>query len=292
MDIEKLKRAGAIAKEVVAYARGMVKKGMPLLEIADKIESKIRELKANPAFPVNLSINEIAAHATPSANDETRASGLLKIDIGVHIDGYVADTAFSLDLEGDEENKRLIAAAEEALKHGVKEINIGTPLKKIGKAIESAIKSYNVQPIQNLSGHSIEQYDLHSGITIPNYDNHQETEIAQGVYAIEPFATSGLGEVKDGKPSGIYHLEKPGNVRDSFAREVLAFIEEEYATLPFCSRWIHHKFGSRGLIALKRIEEAGLLHHYSQLVEKSGKKVAQAEHTVLLTKKEKIVTTL
>ncbi|MBX4212225.1 type II methionyl aminopeptidase [Candidatus Pacearchaeota archaeon] len=292
MDQDKLIKAGKIANEAVAYAKTIAKKGAPLLEIAEKIESKIRELKGKPAFPVNLSINEIAAHATPAYKDETKASGLLKIDIGVHVDGYVADTAFSIDLENDEENKKLISAAEEALEKALKEIKIGTELRKIGKAIETAIKSHNAQPIQNLSGHSIERYDLHSGITIPNYDNQQEIKIEQGVYAIEPFATSGFGSVKDGKPSGIYHLENPGNVRDSFAREVLLYIAEEYSTLPFCSRWLCNKFGSRALIAIKRIEEAGLLHHYSQLVEKSGKKVAQAEHTVLLTKKEKVITTL
>ena len=291
-EIDKIKKAGSIASQVVKYSKSIIKPGMPLLEIAEKIESKIIELGAKPAFPVNLSINEIAAHDTPSYNDTRLAHGLLKVDIGVHIDGFAADTAFTIDLENNEENKKLIRAAEEALKSGTEIIKLNCTLSEIGSAIEKAIKSKGFQPIQNLSGHSIEQYNLHAGITIPNFDNSSQHKLTRGLYAIEPFSTTGLGSVRNGKPSGIYHLEKAGAVRDNLARKVLAFIAEEYETFPFCSRWIVKKFTSRAIIALKRIEEAGLLHHYPQLIEKSNSKVAQAVHSVLLTSKEKVITTL
>jgi len=291
-DIKDIKLAGEIAKKVVDYAKSIIKPKMPLIEIANKVDAKIEELKAKPAFPINLSINEIAAHNTPSWNDETLASGLLKVDIGVQINGWTADTAFSLDLDNNEENKKLIKAAELAVKAGTDKIALGIKVNEIGKDIEKAIKSQGFNPIINLSGHSITQYDLHAGITIPNVDNSQTFELIEGVYAIEPFATNGLGSVKDGKPSGIYKLEKEGNVRDNFAREVLQFIVDEYQTLPFCSRWIYKKFGSRGLLALRLIEQAGVLHHYSQLIESGKGKVAQAEHTVLLLQKEKVITTL
>ncbi|MFH1290374.1 MAG: type II methionyl aminopeptidase [Nanoarchaeota archaeon] len=289
--IKKLKQAGEIAKKVKAFAREIIKKDVPLIEIANKIDTKIKELGGKPAFPLNLSINEVAAHSTPAFNDETLAHGLLKVDVGIHVDGYVADTAFSLDLENNEENCSLIEAAEAGLKAAIDIISPTTELQQIGKAIEDAIKQKGFQPIINLSGHSVDQYDLHSGITIPNYDNSQDFEIGQGSFAIEPFATSGHGRVRDGRPSGIYHLESEAQVRDPFAREVLAYIKEHYKTLPFCSRWLVKKFGSRALIALKRLEEAKILHHYPQLVEVDKKPIAQAEHTVILTKEEKIVTT-
>lgn len=291
-EIEALKKAGTIAKQTVAYAKSLIKPDMSLLEIAEKIEAKVYELGGKPAFPVNLSINEIAAHSTPSFDDPEKARDLLKVDIGVHVNGFVADTAFSIDLSNNQENKKLIEAAESALDSALSTISLNAELREIGNAIEKEIKARGFVPIQNLSGHSISEYDLHAGITIPNYDNSQQKKLSPGVYAIEPFSTSGLGLVRDGKLSGIYHIEKEGNVRDLFAREVLHFIEEEYQTLPFCSRWIHKKFGSRGLLALRRIEEAGLLHHYPQLIEKNNGKVAQAEHTVILTEKEKIITTL
>lgn len=290
-EIEKLKQAGEIAKKIKSFAKGIIKPKMSLIEIANQVDAKIEELGGKPAFPLNLSINEIAAHATPAFNEETLAHGLLKFDVGVHVDGYVADTAFSIDLEGSEENKKLIEAAESGLNAALETASSKATLQEIGRAIENAIKEKGAQPIINLSGHSIDQYNLHSGITIPNYDNAQDFEIGSGSFAIEPFATSGAGRVKDGKPSGIYHLESEGQVRDAFAREVLAHIKEEYSTLPFCSRWLVKKFGSRALIALKRLEEANILHHYPQLIETDRKPVAQAEHTIILTDKEKIITT-
>lgn len=285
------KKAGKIASEVVKYARAFIKKDMPLLEIAEKIESKIVELGGKPAFPVNLSINEIAAHYTPSYNDETKANGLLKVDLGVHVNGLVADTAFSLDLENSEENKKLIEAAELALKKATEKIALGVELGKIGAEVEKAVKSFHFLPIQNLSGHALGEFEVHAGLTIPNYDTLQKTEIVEGAYAIEPFSTNGFGAVRDGKPSGIFRIEKAGSVRDNVARDVLAFAVEEYQTLPFCSRWIYKKFGTRGLLALRRIEEAGILHHYPQLIERNNGKVAQAEHTIIITDKEKIITT-
>lgn len=293
-EIEKIKKAGKIAQEVVAYAKEIVKPGVELFEVASKIDEKIEELGGKPAFPVNLSVNEIAAHSTPKPGDTDVARGLLKVDIGVHVDGYVADTAFSVNLDsGDESevNKKLIGAAEEALEHALHTLEEGVRLRDVGLAVQRAISSKDLLPIVNLSGHEIKRYDLHAGLTIPNYDNGSDIELEEGLYAVEPFATNGVGKIRDGKPSGIYIVQNEGNVRDSFAREVLNFIDEEYKGLPFCSRWINRKFGGRGLLALRQIEQAGILHQYAQLVEAGGGKVAQAEHSVFLFKGEKFVTT-
>jgi methionyl aminopeptidase len=290
-EINKIKDAGKIAKQVIDYAKSIISPGMPLLEIANKIDKKIIELNAKPAFPVNLSIDEIAAHSTPSWDDKTLAHGLLKVDIGIHLDGYVADTSFSIDLDNKEENKRLIQSVEEALQKALEKADIDIRLGEIGKIIEKTISSAGFQAVRNLSGHSIERYNLHSGITVPNFNNPSNEEFSSGVYAVEPFATNGLGAVRDGKPSGIFSVSKEGNVREESSREVLSFILKEYKTLPFCSRWIYEKFGSKGLLALRRIEMAGILHQYPQLVERGAGVVAQAEHTMILTPKEKIITT-
>ena len=290
-EIEKYKKAGKITSEVVEYAKGIVKKDMLLLELAGKIEQKIYDLGGKPAFPVNLSINEVAAHATPSYNDDSKAHGLLKVDIGVHIEGFAADTAFSVDLENSETNARLIHAAQEALNEGLKIVKHKIELREIGKVISERIKSKGFTPVVNLSGHAIKEYDLHAGVNVPNYDNGDDSELEEGVYAIEPFSTNGSGKVIDGRMSGIYQLTKEGNVRDNMAREVLSFIAEEYQTLPFCSRWIYNKFGTRGLIGLRFIEQAGLLHSFAQLVEINKGTVAQAEHTIIVQGNEVIVTT-
>ena len=225
-ELAQLKHAGSIAVESIAFARKFIVRGMPLLEIAERIEEHIVQLGGKPAFPVNLSINEIAAHATPALGDTAVARGLLKVDIGVQMEGSIADTAFTLDLEQLPENAQLIVAAEQALKAAVQfvEQEHAPAIREIGRIIANTITQHHAQPVTNLSGHSIESYEIHAGVTLPNYDNAQEKVLGIGVYAIEPFATerSGAGQVRDGKMSGIYALVKEGAVRDTFTREVLA----------------------------------------------------------------------
>jgi len=291
-DEEKIIEAGKIASQVKKYAKEIIKKDMPLLEIAEKIEEKIIELGGKPAFPTNLGINDITAHYTPSYNDNTLTSGLLKVDFGVHVGGWIADTAFSIDFENSEENKNLIKASEKALEIAIKTIKYKVTLNEIGKAIQNEIESCGFSPITNLSGHSIEQNELHAGITIPNIENSSMTKLEEGTYAIEPFVTKGSGKVYDGKPSGIYILKDYKNARSQTAREILQFIIEEYKTLPFCSRWLVKKFGTKALFGLRELENNGNLYHFAQLVEFSHSKVAQSEHTILLKKDKKIVTTI
>ena len=125
MDKEKILQAGKIASEAREYARGFIKKGMPLVEIANKIEDKIVALGGKPAFPTCLSINEFAEHYIPNHDAETIANGLLKIDMGAHVDGWIADTAFSIDLENSEENKKIIKASKDALDAAISTIKLG-----------------------------------------------------------------------------------------------------------------------------------------------------------------------
>jgi len=284
-------QAGKIASDVKKFAREFIKKDMLLLEIAEKIESKIVELGGKPAFPVSLSIDDVAAHYTPSYDDEILAKGLLKIDLGVHVKGCLADTAFSMDLENSEENKKLITASEQALKNAIKILNKNISANKIGKIIHETIESHGFFPIINLSGHSMEEYDLHAGITIPNIEDTKNIILEKGLYAIEPFATTGNGKVYEGKPSGIYLLTNNKNIRSPIAREILKIIEEEYITLPFCSRWLVKKLGTKALFGLRQLEENGNLHHFPQLIEISHNKVSQAENTILIKDNEIIVTT-
>ncbi len=291
MDIQKILQAGKITSEVREYAKTLIKPGMPLLEIAEKIEDKIRELGGEPAFPTNLSINEIAAHYTPTHDDEKIAHGLLKVDLGAQIEGWVADTAFSLDLDDTTENKLLIETAEDALKAATKAIKVGISTHEVGKEIQRTAISNHINPIVNLSGHEIDKYDLHAGITIPNINDQKEIILKKGIYAIEPFMTYGNGKVHDGKPSGIYALLESRNVRSPIAREVLTYIIEEYGSLPFCSRWLVKQFGTKALIALSQLEQQGNLHQFAQLIEDSGRNVAQAEHTFLLEDDKMTITT-
>jgi methionyl aminopeptidase len=291
MDEKKIIEAGRISSEVKKFARSFIKKGVPLLEIAEKIENKIIELGGEPAFPTNLSINEIAAHYTPSYDDNSKAFGLLKVDLGVHIDGWIADTAFSVDLEGDDENKRLIFASEQALENVFKSLNFESSPKEIGKIIQETVEKLGFFSVVNLTGHSIEQFELHSGITIPNVNAGSSKKLEEGLFAVEPFVTTGQGRVYEGSPSGIYSIISFKNPRSPLAREVLEFIGEKYSTIPFCSRWVVKEIGVKALIALKELERSGIIHQYPQLIEKSLKKVAQSENTFLVKKDSVKITT-
>ncbi len=290
-EIKDYEKAGKIASDVVKYAKSIVKKDMLLVDIAEKIEAKIIELRGEIAFPVNLSIDEVAAHYTPSLNEDTKARGLLKVDIGVHVNGYIADTAFSIDLTDNKKHIELINASKEALNQALKTIEKDIELKQIGGIIHSTITSKGFSPVRNLSGHELGNYLVHAGITIPNYDNGNDNKIPNGAYAIEPFATYGTGIVKEGGKSKIYILEKEAGVRDPIARKIYNHILEKYQTLPFSQRAIEKEFGSRARIALLFLEKAGILHHYPQLVEKSGQPVSQAEHTIIINNEKVKITT-
>ncbi len=179
LELNDYNKAGEIAKQVVAYAKKLIKPDMPLLEIAQKIHKEIEKLGAEPAFPVNLSIDDIAAHYHPTLEDETKATGLLKVDIGIHIKGFIADTAFTIDLTPDNQHKELIQASEQAVDNALKLLqqDPDSTLNQIGQEIQTTIENQGFSPIINLSGHSLANYELHAGITIPNYANNNENKI-------------------------------------------------------------------------------------------------------------------
>ncbi|PIN91062.1 type II methionyl aminopeptidase [Candidatus Pacearchaeota archaeon CG10_big_fil_rev_8_21_14_0_10_32_14] len=298
-EITNIIKAGKICSDVKKWviSNSLVIKGVPLIDIAEKIENKIIELGGKPAFPVNTSINEVAAHYTPYFDDKSIAHGLIKIDFGVHVDGWAADNAISFDLENSQENKKLIESASKALATAIEIVQNKkdkTSTFELGSVIQSSIQEDGFIPIINLSGHSIDHFDLHSGITIPNISQKSSSQqLDDGLFAIEPFVTlsSASGRVYDGKPSGIYQIKNLKNVRSPTAREILNYINEEYGTLPFCSRWLYKKFGSKAFIALKELESNGIVHQYDQLIESSKCKVAQAEHTILINEGKVIITT-
>lgn len=283
-------KAGKVAAEVLEFSKKLVKPGVSLYEVSKKIEEKISSLKANPAFPPQISINTIAAHYCPDKNDETvfKDFDLVKIDIGVHINGYIADTACTVNLGN--KNLELVKASREALDKALPLFKPGTPLNQIGKVIEEVITSYGFKPIRNLSGHEIKPFELHAGLTVPNHDNKDLTKLKENqVFAVEPFATTGDGYVRDGKLSGIYRIVNLKNTRTG--RDVLNFVYDNYKTLPFHKKYVINKIGDfKANFGLRILERDEILHQYHQLVESSNGLVSQAEHTVIVKDKPIIIT--
>ncbi|MDD5193005.1 MAG: type II methionyl aminopeptidase [Candidatus Nanoarchaeia archaeon] len=288
---ESYKKAGEISVKIKDFARNLIKPGMPLLEIAKKIGQEIENYGAISAFPVNLSKNEIAAHYHPSLEDNETAEGLLKVDIGIAINGFIADTAFSMDLTPEKKYKELIKASEEALDNALGILDKNPSLNEIGKIIKETAEKKGFSPIINLSGHELKQYDVHAGLTIPNYGNNNNTKLENGAYAIEPFVTTGEGKVIDGQSSNIFKITTPKNPRNPTARKILEYVAEKYKTLPFSLREMQEKFGPMARLGLRELEQIGAVHNFPQLIEKSRQPVSQSEHTFIKTKEGKIIVT-
>ncbi|RDD52703.1 type II methionyl aminopeptidase [Nanoarchaeota archaeon NZ13-N] len=283
--IEELEKASKIARDVYNYSKSLLKPDTYLIEIAEKIEEKIIDLGGFPAFPVNLSINEIAAHYTPDINDRSilKEGDLIKVDIGVHVDGYIVDFAYTYEVN-DNKYEDLVLASKEALKRVKTIIRKDIELGIIGKEVEETIKKYGYKPIYNLTGHKIERYLLHASINIPNYDNGSQTKISEGIYAVEPFATNGIGFVKDCGSSKIYSVVNYKPLRNLNARKILDNIYNKYKYLPFCKRWIYRDFkdlNNIDLIINYLIKEKVLIE-YKILCEQSKGLVSQFETTFLI----------
>lgn len=282
-------KSGKIAAEAREYGINLIKEGARTLEIAEKIEKKIFELGGRPAFPVDLSINHMAAHDCPLKDDTTvlKKGDLVKLDMGVSVGGCVTDTARTVEI-GVNKYSKLIEASEEALKEAIKIVKPGVKIREIGRVIQNKIQSYGFSPIRNLSGHELGEYQVHAGLTIPNYDNGDERILEKGMkIAIEPFATTGEGRVIEGKPSGVFGLMGKKPIRDVNARKVLVFIEEEYKTLPFAARWLD--FPNINFI-LRILEKEGVIKQYTQLPEKGRGMVSQTEDSVVVDDEVKVLT--
>jgi len=302
-EIESYVKAGKIAKEIKKFARTLIKPGAKLIDIAESIDAKIFELGGGLAFPVNLSLNEIAAHYTPVPKDETVAEGILKIDLGVAVDGYIADTAFSVDLTKDGEFEKMIELNKKILANVGNEIEVGVEIRKVGEVCQRTLEEWNKKNdskfsiIKNLSGHSLGQNDIHAGLTISNYENDNKN-VLNGAFAIEPFVTTGVGEIYEGQPGGIYVLQSDAPIRDRDARDVVKFIKENFLTLPFCLRWLvgnsklSDKFSESKLrFILSILIKQGILYEYPMLIEKSKKPVSQFENTFVIADGEVRCTT-
>ena len=286
MDVEKYQKASEISKKCKEYGKSIAKSGMNYLEFSKKIENKILELGGGIAFPVNISVNDTAAHDIAQI-DDTRVfekGDLVKLDIGVHIDGFIVDSAITFEIETDNHSE-LINLNRRALDEALKVIKPGVKVSEIGKAVEKVVKGSKYKIIKNLTGHGIEQYDIHSGFGIPNYDTKTNDILERGmVIAVEPFLTDGDGMIKSGKSSGIYQLEYDKPVR--LYRDVLNFIKKEFLTLPFNIRDIQDKFGyAKAKSSIAYLVRNELLTDHQVLLEKKGSVVSQFEHTIIVEDK-------
>ena len=279
--LENYRKAGRILAEVLAKARPRVELGASLLDVANFVEDAIRSKGAIPAFPCNISLDRNAAHYTPSPHDVARfGENMVKLDVGVHVDGYIADAAITVDLGGHES---LVEASHVALEAALEIIRPGIDTAQIGKAIEDVITGYGYKPVYNLTGHGLSRYLAHDEPAVPNRAMEKGTVLKDGdVIAIEPFATNGSGRISEALINEIYGFSAFRPVRLPAARTLLKEISESYKTLPFARRWLK---GERAEYALMQLLRSGAVHRYPVLWEVEGALVSQAEHTVVVLEK-------
>ncbi len=278
--IDKYLKAGKILSQVRGEARDRIKVGVSLLEIADFVEKRAIELGADgSAFPCNISRNDEAAHATPLAGDETVfGEDVIKLDLGVHVDGYIADSAITIDLSGKYTD--LVKASEDGLNAAIDTVRNGVNTAEIAAAIEDAILAHDLKPVGNLTGHGLAQYVPHAPPSIPNRRVSNGVVLNTGdTIAIEPFATDGAGKVVDGTLTEIYQVINKKPVRLPAARALLKELAQ-YRTLPFAKRWLKTP---KLEFALMQLEKAGIVHSYPVLKEVAGGMVSQKEHTLIVT---------
>lgn len=277
-------KAGKIAAEVRKRVKNSVSIGSKLIDIAEMVEYSIVSRGAQPAFPCNVCLNSVAAHFTPQLSDElkVREGDIVKVDFGVHIKGYIVDTAITLSF--NVEYDALVRAAEVMLEEALKVIKVGIKAGEVGRAIQTAAQRLGFKPIVNLSGHAIAPYLVHAGLSIPNTYTAGTPDLKLGqVYAIEPFATTqkGAGVVVNSPSVNIFSLVARKPLVDPSLNRFVEELWSRFRTLPFTYRQIRDLGESKWLeYAVKTLLQKRVLRGYPVLVEARNEFVAQAEHTV------------
>lgn len=289
MDTEvkrKFLKAGEIGRKALEYAASLIEPGTLFYDVAEKAEKFIIDEGAKPSFPLNLSINNEAAHYTPSEGDRKkfRTGDLVKVDLGAEVDGYPSDNAMTIEVGGTGKYSDLIDATREALNSAIKKLRPMIQVRQVGAEVERQITNRGFKPVKNLGGHGINRYDLHSSIFIPNYDDGNAAMIKPDtVIAIEPFASTGIGMIHNGQNGNIYILSGTKN-------DEKETIFENFNTLPFAERWLA-KVRPDYKNYLKSMISRSQVSAFPVLKEHSSSRISQAEHTIMVLSDEIIVTT-
>jgi len=279
--------AGRIAKTVLHKCAGEIKPGVGLADIFDMVLDEISSAGASHSFPPNISLNDCAAHDTASPAEERVffEGDLVKLDIGTHIDGYIADTAVTVDL-GD--HASLCEASRTALDAAIDIVAPEVVVSDIGTVVEKTITSFGYKPVINLTGHALARYSLHHGLSIPNTGRFGSAVLREDmVIAIEPFASTGSGMVHEAPRGEIYQVVGDSPVRSPAGRKIMKQAEQMHG-LPFARRWLNVP---KAELALPTLLRQGNLFLYHCLSDVPDCFVSQFEHTVIVTADGALVTT-
>ncbi|KAI3635191.1 hypothetical protein MIR68_006757 [Amoeboaphelidium protococcarum] len=298
---KEVRESAEVHRQVRKYAKSIMKPGVSMVEICEAIENGTRKLVGEKGlergigFPTGCSLNHCAAHYTPNSGDKTvlKYEDVCKIDFGVHINGRIIDSAFTVIF--DDQYAPLLKAVKEATNTGIREAGIDVRVSDIGAAIQEVMESYEVtingktypvRSIRNLNGHSIGAYQIHGGKTIPIVKGGDNTKLVEGeFYAIETFGSTGKGFVhEEGECSHYMRAFNPvfAPLRNAKAKSLLNTINKNFGTLPWCRRYLDRLGESKYLLGLKNLVDTGIVEAYPPLCDVKGSYTAQYEHTFIL----------
>ncbi|XP_005099333.1 methionine aminopeptidase 2 [Aplysia californica] len=298
---EEMRLAAEAHRQTRQYMKSIIQPGMKMFDICEELEATARKLirekglEAGLAFPTGCSLNHCAAHYTPNAGDQTVLGydDVCKIDFGTHINGHLVDCAFTLTF--NPKYDELLKAVKDATNTGIREAGIDVRLCDIGERIQEVMESYEVEldgktyqvkAIRNLNGHSVGQYRIHAGKTVPIVKGGEATRMEEGeVYAIETFGSTGKGHVHDDMETSHYMKNyEVGHVplRLAKSKQLLNVINQNFGTLAFCRRWLDRLEQTKYLMALKNLCDSGIIDPYPPLCDQRGCYTAQFEHTIIL----------
>ncbi len=283
--------AGRVSKEAKLRGAEMVTDGVLLLDVAEEIEGVFRKHGLRPAFPTCISIDHIAAHYSPTHDDTLRfrRGNVVKLDLGAQRDGWIADTAITVEV-GTRNWTRLIEASELALQTAIEAVHPGVETRLLGEGIRRAIEANGYKPIRNLTGHTIERYVLHAGKSVPNIPHGHDTLLEGDVVAIEPFSSSGAGEVDGRRTGNIYRVLRTKPLKQPDLDAFLQALSAEFKTLPFAERWAH-QLNPKAPALLNALLRTGAIMTYPALIDVGAGIVAQTEHTMIVAADGTVVTT-
>ncbi|MDD1712541.1 MAG: type II methionyl aminopeptidase [Methanoregulaceae archaeon] len=285
--LDMYRESGRIARNILDKGAGEVRIGASYLEVVEYVEDMVGNEGAGLAFPLNLSLNEAAAHDTASPGDARifQKGDVVKLDLGVHLDGYIADTATTIDLGS---NSLLLEASDQALSRAIEYARPGATTGQLGTAIQNEIESRGYRPVANLTGHGLARFIIHTPPNIPNIGGDGGAVLEEGmVFAIEPFASTGSGRVNERPRTEIFQQTAIKPVRLASARKIIESVRERRG-MPFARRWLPVDKTDLALSALIRMQ---VLRSYPVLADLPGSLVSQHEHTLIVTEEGCLVTT-
>jgi methionyl aminopeptidase len=255
--------------------------------VVEAVEAQIRSEGGQLAFPTQTSVNEVAAHDCPSPEDERvyALGDIAKLDVGVHLDGYVVDTATTVAV-GAASPPPLVLAARAALQAALQVAGPNVPIWRLSAAIAATLRTFGFRPMRNLCGHHVGRWTVHCPPPVPNLPEDADGRLVVGAaVAIEPFATEGPGRVVEEGEAQVFRLppeKDPGPAGPDLSEELRAALLA-YRGLPFSRRDLGTFARPEIEAALARLRARAVLQSYAPLVETTRRKVAQAEHTLLVT---------